>query len=288
MRLWVVNQPGTTTLDGIRPILPPVDRTAFTEERTSHSGRAAIRCKAQIGPCGYPELAINLRRVDNQLRALVVDDDEDVRALITTILRGADFEVVEAGTGEEALALARDRVPTLAVVEVKLPGLSGYEVIRRLRKELGETLAIMIISGSRTEAFDRAAGLEIGADDYMLKPFDPTEVVARARALVRRVRRSEDDFAADATRRNSALTPRELEVLRLLARGASAPAIANRLVVSPKTVAKHIERILFKLGVHSRTEAVAVTYRDGLIDELPAASDEAGPDRALEVHRPVG
>lgn len=206
---------------------------------------------------------MNLRRAHNQLRALVVDDDEGVRELLATILGDADFDVLTAEDGEQALALARSRAPALVLVDVQLPGLSGYEVVRRLRSELGETTAIMIISGSRTDALDRAAGLEIGADDYMLKPFDPTEVVARARALVRRAQpaASAPNGAAEAS-----LTPRELEILGLLAHGESAPAIAARLFISPKTVSKHIERILLKLGVHSRAEAVAAAYREGLVD----------------------
>jgi len=126
-----------------------------------------------------------------------------------------------------------------------------------LREEHGAELPIMFLSGERRESYDRVAGLMLGADDYMTKPFAPDELLTRARGLMRR------GVAAGAGR--GALTSREREVLQLLAEGRTQREIAGSLVIAPKTCAKHIERILEKLSVHSRAQAVAVAYREELV-----------------------
>ena len=199
----------------------------------------------------------------DQNLVLVVDDDEGVRALVRTLLEQEAFAVVEAETGEEALELARRELPALVVLDVSLPGgVSGYEVCRGLRGEFGDSIPILFLSGTRTESFDRVAGLMVGGDDYLVKPFAPDELLARVRTLLRRTNGA-------APRRRSKLTKREHEVLQLLAGGLDQKEIAGRLVISPKTVATHIERILEKLQVRSRAQAVAVAYRDDLL-ETPA------------------
>jgi DNA-binding NarL/FixJ family response regulator len=101
----------------------------------------------------------------------------------------------------------------------------------------------------------------IGADDYLAKPFAPDELLARIRAVLR----SRSAVARMTPALESCLTAREREVLALLGDGASQTDIAARLVISPKTGAAHIDHILHKLGVHSRAQAVAVAYRDGLL-----------------------
>jgi DNA-binding NarL/FixJ family response regulator len=139
---------------------------------------------------------------------------------------------------------------------------TGYAVCRELREEYGEALPIIFVTGERTEAGDRVAGLLLGADDYVVKPFDSDELLARVRRLL--VRADRAAWGNGEQRRNSnGLTEREHEILMLLANGAGQKAIAAELVLSPKTVATHIQRILAKLGVHSRAEAVAVAHREG-------------------------
>jgi DNA-binding NarL/FixJ family response regulator len=188
---------------------------------------------------------------------LVVDDDAKCRALVVTLLRQAGFTTVEASTGEEAVTLARRQRPKLVVLDLELPGLSGYEITRQLRDEFANDLAIVILSGARTESLDVAAGLGVGADDYIVKPFAPDEFLARVRLQTKRV---------DSTRPvPSDLTRRELQVLNLLAEGQSQKQIADELVISAKTVAGHIQQILAKLGVHSRAQAVAHAYRHALL-----------------------
>jgi DNA-binding NarL/FixJ family response regulator len=195
-------------------------------------------------------------------RILVVDPDAQFTASVISLVRNAGYEAVGVVGGEEALDLARDDAPDVVVVTVELPGISGYEVCRRLREQLGP-IGILMVSSTRTESLDRAAGLLIGADDYLAKPFAPDELLARIHALLRRA--AARPSPSPTVRRTSGLTNREQEVLELLAAGASQADIAGRLVISPKTVGAHIGSILSKLDVHSRAQAVAVAYRDDLL-----------------------
>jgi DNA-binding NarL/FixJ family response regulator len=196
---------------------------------------------------------------DEQIRrVLVVDDDAAMRALLESLLGGAGIATATAASGEEALELTRTDPPDLVLLDVQLPGASGYAVCSRLHELYGDAIAVVFLSGERVESHDRVAGLLLGADDYLVKPFAPDELVARLQAVLRR---SGPRQAEPATQ----LTARELEVLGLLADGLPTGGIADRLVISPKTVTTHIERILKKLGVHTRAQAIAVAYRSQLM-----------------------
>lgn len=191
---------------------------------------------------------------------LIVEDDDAAAELVALVLVSASFEVHVVARGDEAVEAARGVRPRLAVVDVNLPGLSGYEVCRRLRQLYGRSVAILFVSGDAVESYDRVAGLLIGGDDFLVKPFAPDELLARVQALLRR-----PWLAAPS----ADLTTREQEVLALLAEGLDQREIAERLVISAKTVGSHIEHILSKLGVRSRAQAVAIAYRDELVS-LPA------------------
>jgi DNA-binding NarL/FixJ family response regulator len=191
---------------------------------------------------------------------LVVDDDPAFRELVATLLGRVGPPILEAATGEEALEAARSERPSLVLLDVDVPGISGYEVCRELREAYGHQLPIVFVSGRRTEQLDRVGGLLHGADDYLVKPLAADELLARVRRhLVRSqpARPVEDGVA-------SSLTEREGEILRLLADGLDQRAIADVLVISPKTVATHIQRVLGKIGVKSRAQAVAYAHRHGL------------------------
>jgi DNA-binding NarL/FixJ family response regulator len=189
---------------------------------------------------------------------LIADHDAEMRLLVATVLAQAGYETLEAASGDEAIDAARRALPRLVVLEVALPGLSGYEVCHQLRNEFGEALPIVFVSGDRTEPFDRVAGFLIGADDYLIKPFAPDELLARVRRLARRTAPVPASVA-------SKLTNREMEVLRLLAEGLEQNDIARQLFITRKTVGTHIENIMRKLGVRSRSQAVALAYREDLI-----------------------
>jgi DNA-binding NarL/FixJ family response regulator len=165
--------------------------------------------------------------------------------------------VQEVGTGAAALEAIHRTRPGVVVLDVHLDGLSGYEVCRELRDEFGETLPIMFVSGTDADPRDEIAGLLLGADDYVAKPVQADQFLARMRRLVARAEQS----AAVAT----GLTEREVEVLALLVDGLRPTEIAIRLTIAPKTASSHIEHILAKLGAHSQAQAVAFAVRDGLL-----------------------
>jgi DNA-binding NarL/FixJ family response regulator len=188
---------------------------------------------------------------------LIADDDERFRAFLSELLESVGYRTKEVATGTEALRAAETERPAVAILDVQLPGLNGYEVCRQLRDRYGDSLPILFISGERTEALDRAGGLLLGADDYLTKPVDPAELIVR----IRRIAGRPGDGTVAGTKIAS-LTRREHEVLELLTHGYRQKEIADRLVIAPRTVATHVQHILGKLKVHSRAEAVAVALRE--------------------------
>lgn len=164
----------------------------------------------------------------DQHRALVVEDDPDIADVVVLSLEGAGLAVVSAASGAQALERARDSDPDLVTLDLTLPDMDGVEVCRRLR-EFTDAYIIMITG--RTEEIDRLKGLEVGADDYLSKPFSPAELRARAAVLLRRPRQSaappdvtvgrlvvsrrSSDAVVDAT--SLGLAPAELDVLAVLA-----------------------------------------------------------------------
>lgn len=189
---------------------------------------------------------------------LVVDDDAPMREFLCALLEQSGYRACAVATGEEVRDVMRRQQPRLVLLDVRLPGISGYEVCRDLRQEYGDALPIIFMSGERVESFDRVQGLLIGGDDYVAKPFAPDELVARVRGLIRRLRAVPAAEWVD-------LTPRELDVMRMLAGGSDQGEIAAAFSIAPRTVAKHIEHILHKLGVHSRAQAVGAAYRAGML-----------------------
>lgn len=191
---------------------------------------------------------------------LLVDDDEAFRSFAGELLESVGYETRQIASGAEVLTAVNDERPAAVLLDVHLPDLNGYEICRELRERFGAAIAIVFISGERTDALDRSGGLLLGADDYMIKPVDPGELVARIRRLVDRPRTNGD--APSSNGKLDSLTHREREVLDLLADGLTQEAIAIHLVISPKTVATHIQRILGKLEVRSRAQAVALVLRE--------------------------
>lgn len=193
-----------------------------------------------------------------RMTVLVVDDDARFRACMSELVASASMDALEAGDANAAIAVARSRRPDAAILDVALPGVSGYGLCRELRDVYGPDLPVLFVSGTRTDPIDRAAGMLVGGDDYLVKPVDADELLARLRRLLERARAWSKPSSAN-------LSDREVQVLQLIAEGLPPAEVARRLVISPKTVSSHVQRILTKLDVHTRAQAVAVAYEAGLI-----------------------
>ncbi|AGA70206.1 response regulator with CheY-like receiver domain and winged-helix DNA-binding domain [Desulfitobacterium dichloroeliminans LMG P-21439] len=162
---------------------------------------------------------------------LVVDDDELIQELLKFNLEKEGYQVLMASDGPEALRVIKEKLPDLVVLDIMLPGMSGLEVCNQLRRvpKLADLPVIMLTA--KGEEIDKVLGLEIGADDYITKPFSPRELVARIRARLRRNKPSEEgadivrqDLRIDLERFRVSvrgeyieLTPKEFELLRVLA-----------------------------------------------------------------------
>lgn len=168
---------------------------------------------------------------DYEARLLVVDDEPNIRDLLATSLRFAGFEVFTASTGNEAIREATEHQPDLVVLDVMLPDMDGFTVTRRLR-DRGEQYPILFLT-ARDETQDKVAGLTVGGDDYVTKPFSLEEVVARIRAVLRRthggsettvdsslvvgdLRLDEDSHEVDRGDVSIELSPTEFKLLRYL------------------------------------------------------------------------
>jgi len=224
-----------------------------------------IRCESAV--TGNSQLAVSSP-------VLVVDDEPDFRSFVVTLLERMALPAVEASTGAEAVAVARRERPVLVVADVRLPDISGLELCRELHELLGAELPVILVSGEKVDDLDRSAGLLLGADDYLVKPFQPSHFTGRVRRLVAGSRNGKGQRAPARTPSDRGVTPREREVLVLLAEGLSRSEIAERLVISPRTVGSHIQHMLTKFDVHSQAQMVAAAYREGLIEwpSRPVAS----------------
>jgi DNA-binding response OmpR family regulator len=123
---------------------------------------------------------------DHEPLVLVADDDEDIRSLVTFRLERAGYRVVTAADGEHALSLALEHSPDLAILDVMMPRLDGYELTRRLRQHEATKSIPVILLTARAQEADVERGFEVGADDYIRKPFSPQELRARVQAILGR------------------------------------------------------------------------------------------------------
>ncbi len=219
---------------------------------------------------------------------LVVEDEPDIRTLVVHHLTRDGFRCRTAATGPEALASVRRAPPDLVVLDLMLPELNGIEVCRRLRGDAATAALPIIMLTARADEVDRVVGLEMGADDYVVKPFSPKELVARVRAVLRRARGGEPGrplsvgpVRVDAARhvvtvsgQPVELTPKEFDLLHALLEAAgrvlSREHLLNRVwgyahadEIESRTVDVHIRRLRAKLGVEERriTTIKGVGYR---------------------------
>ncbi|MFC7219016.1 response regulator [Streptomyces polyrhachis] len=218
------------------------------------------------------------------LRAVIADDQALVRTGFGMILAADGIEVAaEAADGAEALAAVRRTRPDVVLMDIRMPGMDGIEATRRILADAGPHSPagprIIILTTYDLDHYVYAA-LTAGASGFLLKDVSPEHLVAAVRLvrsgdallapaitrrLIERFAQRTEAPAAPAHRDLPALTPRELEVLRLLGTGLSNAELAERLFLSPTTVKTHIGRILSKLGLRDRVQAVVLAYETGLI-----------------------
>ena len=205
-------------------------------------------------------------------RILVVDDEPDIVALVAYHLGRSGYRVSTAATGREALASAREERPALVVLDLMLPELSGFEVLELLREDetLGET-PVLMLTARRDEA-DRVRGLSLGADDYLVKPFSPRELVLRVRNILRRSRVGgakhgvmqigevvidRDALTVSVDSRPVELTATEYKLLLTLADRRGRVQSRSQLLdvvwgsapdIQTRTVDMHVQRLRAKLG----------------------------------------
>ncbi|MFI6795295.1 response regulator [Streptosporangium canum] len=213
------------------------------------------------------------------LRAVIADDQALVRTGFRMILCADGIEVVaEAADGAEAVAAVRSTRPDVVLMDIRMPRMDGIEATRQIMSGGTNGTRVVILTTYDLDHYVYAA-LTAGASGFLLKDVSPEHLVAAVR-LVRSgdallsptiTRRLIERFAprdeakADLHRDLSELTPRELEVLRLLATGLSNAELADRLTLSATTVKTHVARILSKLGLRDRVQAVVLAYETGLI-----------------------
>jgi len=213
------------------------------------------------------------------LRVVVADDQALVRAGFRMILTADGIEVVaEATTGAEAVDAVQRHRPDVVLMDIRMPDMDGLAATRQILAGAGDAPRIIMLTTFDLDHYVYAA-LTAGASGFLLKDVTPEQLVgavrlvrsgdallapAITRRLVHRFARRDDDPPA-LHRDLAALTPRELEVLSLLAHGLSNAELAGRLHLSEATVKTHVARILAKLGLRDRVQAVVVAYRTGLV-----------------------
>jgi DNA-binding NarL/FixJ family response regulator len=214
-----------------------------------------------------------------RLRAVIADDQALVRTGFRMILAADGIEVAaEAANGEEAVAAVRRTRPDVVLMDIRMPQMDGLEATRRILAGGAEGTRVLILTTYDLDHYVYAA-LAAGASGFLLKDVTPEHLVAAVRLvrsgdallaptitrrLVERFARR-DNVKPTLHRDLSRLTPRELDVLRLLATGLSNAELADQLTLSVATVKTHVARILSKLGLRDRVQAVVVAYETGLI-----------------------
>jgi two-component system, NarL family, invasion response regulator UvrY len=203
------------------------------------------------------------------MNILLVDDHAIVRAGLRRLLATLPAEIAECGSGEEALALVQGTPPDLVVLDLNLPGLGGVELVRRMLKER-PSLTVLVLS-MHAEPLYAARALDAGAKGYVSKNASPEELLMAVRRVARGGRYVEAEIAQELavqplTPGNplAALSERELEILRLLARGRSMAEIGEGLSVSYKTVANTCSAIKAKLGVTRSADLLRLAIGLGL------------------------
>lgn len=220
----------------------------------------------------------NVAVAPEPIRVLLVDDQELFRRGVTTVLSADDdFEIVDVGSGDAAIEKVTDEVFDIVLLDVRMPGRSGVETCSAI-KEIAPTTGIIMLTASDEEA-DLYESIKSGASGYLLKDgstydqvADAVRLVASGQSLISPSMATKliDEFKqmSKGPAPAASLTPREIQVLRLVAHGKSNRDIAEELFISENTVKNHIRNMLEKLQMKSRMEAAMYAVRSHLVDDV--------------------
>ena len=197
-------------------------------------------------------------------RILVVDDEAKLLRAVAVDLRGEGYDVATARSGAEALALVAQSLPDLIVSDIRMPGMDGYQLARRLRENARTAIIPVIFLTAKDTSADRIEGFRSGIDAYITKPFEPDELLVVIAGILRRVERTHAEIARIVGKPEAAdeesefidedLTEAEARVAGAVARGLSNKEIAQEFRISVRTVEHHVQHILAKKNFSNRVE----------------------------------
>ncbi|MGF1479827.1 MAG: response regulator transcription factor [Cyanophyceae cyanobacterium] len=192
---------------------------------------------------------------------LLIDDDPNLILLVKDYLEFRGYEVITAENGREALEILERQVPNMIICDIMMPEMDGYAFVKQIRDDVRTDWIPVLFLSAKGQIQDRVEGLTTGADVYMVKPFEPEELVAQvesslnqANRLMRHNIKATDDSPKIQVPKNVELTPTELKVVGLVAQGMANKEIAERLRVSQRTIESHVSNMLNKTSLHNRTE----------------------------------
>ena len=198
---------------------------------------------------------------DNK-KLLLIDDDPNLILLVKDYLEFRGYEVMAAGNGREALEILNLHLPDMIICDVMMPEMDGYAFVNKIRQDSRTSSIPIMFLSAKGQSQDKIKGLTTGADIYMIKPFEPEELVAQVESSLKqanRLLRHSNRFTLDESTRiqvpgNVELTPTELKVVQLVAQGMANREIAEKLNVSQRTIESHVSNMLNKTNFHNRTE----------------------------------
>ncbi len=194
-------------------------------------------------------------------KLLLIDDDPNLILLVKDYLEFRGYEVTTAENGREALELLEQQVPDMIICDIMMPEMDGYTFVEHVREQPSLDWIPFLFLSAKGQSQDRVKGLSKGADVYMVKPFEPEELVAQVESSLKQAERliGHNKIAGDPESRlqvpdNVELTPTELKVVQLVAQGMANRDIAGKLNVSQRTIESHVSNMLNKTSLHNRTE----------------------------------
>ncbi|HIK26682.1 MAG: response regulator transcription factor [Oscillatoriaceae bacterium SKYG93] len=199
--------------------------------------------------------------VKEQKRLLLIDDDPNLILLVKDYLEFRGYEVITAENGREALEILEKENPDMIICDVMMPEMDGYSFVKHVRENPRTNWIPVLFLSAKGQSQDRIKGLNTGADVYMVKPFEPEELVAQVESSLRQSERLRQHQAKTTEHGpkiqvplNVELTPTELKVVQLVARGMANREIAEIMNVSQRTIESHVSNMLGKTSLHNRTE----------------------------------